>query len=1109
MKKLLLFALGAMVSTASFAQEEDVTHYIQNAGFDQDLTWQADGSKKEIVSTKNLSDRSIAGIAADGTLYATVNPSTPKKRSDGRTFDATNGFVGMMQGWEWVNVDDASKPNPRIESKACEWVYFGSLPYNLGETAIPVADDGTGYVVVASKPTEFDGGDGALYLRAGWTNAFAYKQVVKLPCAKYRLEYWTINANPNSTVNSTDLTQITCRKDVFKEEDGAALSATEWTKHEFEFTPTAEFTIQFGVKSGNDNSNKVAWMFVDGIKLYKIGEANRVELLSSDLNDAAATCLELAPSAAAEGFNGLASIIDDYSMEIEDLVSEDADQMEEDLKTVNAQIERFRLALDEMSKVNAVLAKMDNLLQTTNYAGKAALEAAYKKILDYKEGNIAEDADIVALLLGAVAEGNEAIKAYYLSQIDSATEQNPADFTFFIQNPWFINSTMEPVVEEGIAVYNDGDLVSENLTSTGWYVAGTTTGGDQNTKIVQCRTAWNAWATSIDRVAIAQDLTGLPNGFYSVEADLITQEAYANQSQVVFGLSTTDKVVSDPLPSGNWDSSDNATGTGEWTSLKSAKVIVVDGKLTIGAEGYGLGATDQSGWFCATNFKLNFLGKASDADIAAAVKASFDAKVVEAKDLADKMMLKGDQKALNDSIAKYETAADKDAYLVSIDALNAAIAEAQKSEAKYYDYLPTQDVLDEHPEYYDSKTLLFVKRLIDGEVVEGKDPLTADTKAIAQFAYDYVQGWLKSDTATYTKFDATCELLKNYVNTYIPAYNQAAELAAAAKDTGKTMLTQLMAGQKAVLVSAMQTKETVDQFVADLKEVMAVVEKQNTYEDADATDYTVYITNPNAEAITGWEIVIGNGDGNGQKSGQWMDDSGVRYFDSWHTQTVTDAETGAETHIGLVGFKFSQLIENLPNGTYTVGAYTRTPAEGAYIFAGTTDQDTTFVEIPLDYYEVINEETGLTEQIVAGDKYGPIWEAAKYHVEDIGDYTNEEYAIFNANSAQGRGWKHQEISNIVVTNHEMFIGSQCGTAESKTEKVFAGDWYSVGGWTLTLTAKGDNEGWNGPVTAIETVKGESKQLDGIYTITGMKAQKLQRGLNIIVRNGSVRKVLVK
>ena len=39
MRKLLLIAMGAMMSMALFAQSEDVTHYIQNAGFDEDLTF--------------------------------------------------------------------------------------------------------------------------------------------------------------------------------------------------------------------------------------------------------------------------------------------------------------------------------------------------------------------------------------------------------------------------------------------------------------------------------------------------------------------------------------------------------------------------------------------------------------------------------------------------------------------------------------------------------------------------------------------------------------------------------------------------------------------------------------------------------------------------------------------------------------------------------------------------------------------------------------------------------------------------------------------------------------------------------------------------------------
>jgi hypothetical protein len=85
----------------------------------------------------------------------------------------------------------------------------------------------------------------------------------------------------------------------------------------------------------------------------------------------------------------------------------------------------------------------------------------------------------------------------------------------------------------------------------------------------------------------------------------------------------------------------------------------------------------------------------------------------------------------------------------------------------------------------------------------------------------------------------------------------------------------------------------------------------------------------------------------------------------------------------------------------------------------------------------------------------------------------------------------------------------CGTAASKTAKVFDGNWYSVGGWTLTLVTKGDNAGWEGPVAGVDTVETEKNVANGIYTITGVKVSKLQRGMNIVVRNGKAQKILVK
>ena len=206
MKKHLLFALGVLLALPISAQDEDVTNYIQNAGFDTDLTWLADGSKKEIIDKSNvLSNRSIAGIAADSSVYALVNPSTPKSRPDGRTLEATNGFIGRVQGW----TVETNQTFPK-----CEWVYFGTIPYDLAAQAIPIADDGSTYLETPQRPNAYSGADnvGFAYLRAGWGGRAVYKQTVKLPCAQYRLEYWAININANAS-KGKNLSKVTCRKD--------------------------------------------------------------------------------------------------------------------------------------------------------------------------------------------------------------------------------------------------------------------------------------------------------------------------------------------------------------------------------------------------------------------------------------------------------------------------------------------------------------------------------------------------------------------------------------------------------------------------------------------------------------------------------------------------------------------------------------------------------------------------------------------------------------------------------------------------------------------------------------------------------------------------------
>lgn len=1092
MKRLLLFAMGAMASMASFAQEEvDVTHYIQNAGFDEDLTFKADGTMKEAVSTTtSLPDRSWAYIAADSTVYARPKSTSSKSRPDGRKMEAVNGFKGRIKGWTLESNSEFPK---------CEWTYFGSVAYDLPETAVPIADDGSTYLAVPARPTEFDGGEGFVYLRAGWTNSAIYKQVVKLPCAKYRLEYWTININPNTSSVAKDLTQIVCRKDVFKDEAGTGLSAQVWTKHEFEFTPTAEFTMQFGYEAANAGSSGQPIVGLDGIKLYKIDDADRDEINMSDLYDMADECTTLSGEANSLGAIALAGYISDYGMELED-IDYTGDELEDAVKAADARMAQIREAIAQIEKVQAMLAKMDNLMTEKDFPGKTEFQAAYEKILGYiRNPAPAEDEDIVAEILGAVEEGNAAIKTYILSQKVNATEANPADFTGLINHNWFIKDEYAPTLEEGTWVfphadeggYTDGSNNSD-FTNEGWTITTKATfsgNDDQRTNYKFGYPCWNAWGPNINgTIGIGQTFENLPNGYYTVSAQLVTESGCLTD-QHVYAESSSDKKFA-TLTSEGWDA-------GEWETVamtNEQKVLVVDGKLTIGAEGTGTGS-GSAGWFCATNFQLNFLGLASDEVVNEAVKKSLDNKVNEATEYAATMHFKADQTALNDTIAKYKDAEGKDAIIAATGIINAALTEAKASEAKYLDYLPEDETIIE------GKTLREIPiRLAETNLATY--PSFGAAKEIVQFAYNYVTGWMACDTASYKEFDAKVNLLKNYANTYAPVYMEADELSKKATDAGKTILETAMGDQKAQLIAEIKDKETVDTYVTVLKKVIYDVNKQVTWDaDKDANDFTAFIQNPNAEAVDGWNFVMGNGDGNGEKSGQWYDGSGTRYFDTYNSG-------------GLKGFMASQLVTGLPNGTYKVGAYVRTPAEGAYIFAGTAT-DTTFVEIPVDYHTIEGgKEDGTDSIAIASDKWGPIWEEAKAITESP-EYNNLSTAeqepidaIYEANNREGRGWKTLAINDIVVTNHELFIGTMTGTAESKVNNPFKGNWYSVGGWTLTLVQAGDNAGWNGPITGIQNVDSNVK-VDGIYTLTGVKADKLQRGINIVVRNGKVQKVLVK
>lgn len=1061
MKKVLLMSLAAAFSFSAFAQEEDVTHLITNAGFNEGLTFTDEGKPtSETTATGETGEGARVLLSANGDYYAEPTDGKGTSVSGGLSW---YGFLGAPKGWTVAKEYATTKPF---------WKYFGTLPYSLKEGYLGAGRGSNGNaaesVTAPSKPAADDTDDntGFLYMRAGWGGAVAYQQTVSLPCAKYRLEYWTINLNSNVDTDpekaATDLTKVICRKDEFSDPTG--LSATEWTKHEFEFTPTSDFILQFGYKSGNTNSNKNPWVVIDGVKLYKVGEASEKEIYSSDLN---ALADELYVMSEEYGeYSGLTGQIDKASEEIDDAInSDEVENMKSTLAAVTALRDSIIMAAGLVPSITASYNKATAAAEKA-YPGLEDLQTVLAKF--DQTVNSGTWADIVAY----ATELKQAYITYMTSQVASADA--PADYTFLVQNPLFVKEGSEPTIENGVFTYPNQDTFEvgkapEVATSEGWTKTGTCTDGDQRLNYAQGRICWNAWKANTDgkTLEVSQTINNLPNGYYKVSGDLITEGAYVND-QHVFATSSLQSSNSASLTAGLWDGDNNA---GTWTTLTSDKVLVHDGGLTIGASGT-LANQNQSGWFCATNFQLLYLGAATQAEIEAALAA----KAENAKALVAAMHFGADKAAANDSIAEYTTTGD-------IVKLNAAIKLAQNSEAKYAEINA------------EGKTIPTV-------AVAVADGTYGEATEIAKSAYDNTLAYINN--GTYNKVDSIITILKAYVNNYVPAYNTADEtLKTLTSATAKEVLSLTMTEQKKGLMSELKSEAFVKAAIVQLTAATATANAQEAYEkNPNSTDYTGFIINAQTASTDGWNVIKGEGDGPVKKGQYFTDDADRTYFDSWNG-------TAGKNNIYM-----DQAIEGLPNGTYTLAANVRTSANGAFLFASTGAEaaDTTWMEIPVQTYTYFDETAGKDSTVNALDKYGKLWEEAKAKIDGGLSDTDPNYATYSAtysaNGGNGRGWMNLQIPNIEVTNHALTIGVTCDS--TKTNKPSKVTWFSATDFTLTLTKAGDNAGWNGPATGITEIQTEALKADAIYNINGQRiANMSKQGLYIVVRNGKAVKVLKK
>lgn len=792
----------------------------------------------------------------------------------------------------------------------------------------------------------------------------------------------------------------------------------------------------------------------------------------------------------------------------EGFMGADIEEMKQATENIRKEMSEYELVYKAGESLEGLVLKAENIVATTLYPGLDDLATA----IEVAQSALFEGGSVD--VLNGVDALEKAIEDYYYSQPYS--EDSPADYTFLVSTPQFCVEAAEPTVADGVftypnvANYEDGKSNSDN-SSEGWY-RGSFTGGDQRLNYVQQRMCWNAWATSFAEVSINQDIEGIPNGYYTVSADLITQAGCVTD-QRVYAKSSLDEAESVPMNADNVYWMVEAPNAGTWETLTSAKVMVSDGKITIGAKGSGdtehlpteFGGTNEDyrrGWFCVTNFKLNYYGPLSEED----TKAAFEKRIAELQAQCDTMTFKGDKAAYQDSINKYKNASSLDEMNEALVALAAAQTTASASISKQVSVKAgiTAALTDS----------------IDNGAYEG-DYLTMATKF-----RDCMLAEINAEDATYTEMDSIVQILYSFRDSYVPTLVEARALVVTDSEA-KAVLDKNINDQVTdfTTMEALPLQTKIEKYVAALETAIAECEAFNLFLSG-TTDYTSMIVNPgldesSSNSATGWTVSLGGGNtytGGGQ---QVDGNTSGRYLDSWNGT------------VGALCYNAYQTINYLPNGTYKLEAMTRTSGDtGAYLYA-MADEDSTTTKLSLIELETMNitelggpsNSAGEDSIGVVMDTYGSIF-ADLYKRTDGGKVTVGAQAdTLNAHDGKGYGWHYTSLE-IEVKNHVLTIGVTTDSVFTMKYggEPFTGTWFSADNFTLKMIARGDNTDWN-PTTGI-TVPGEAveneleiKVVDGtivsngeIYSLSGVRVasgSKVPAGVYIVRLGDQSKKVLVK
>lgn len=515
----------------------------------------------------------------------------------------------------------------------------------------------------------------------------------------------------------------------------------------------------------------------------------------------------------------------------------------------------------------------------------------------------------------AIEKQIDALNAARLALLTSSepNEDGAWDFTSFISYPWFCNTGLEPTWD----AENNKWVPNETIMATDWAtkddIAGTDVGyymnngqqvfvsdyhpaeqvkisSDENSvgQWYQINnglvTYWNDYLTCVKKWdtphtddgvrEIAQNIVGVPNGFYQLKALGQTwSNDWDNDEKLCkcrIYIQSGDNISESPyLEKGGWWS----PNIDHWKELKTDMIEVKDGTLKIAAH--------DNGFIAWTGFRLFYYGEAPDFD-----EMLFDSYMQAYADASN--LWNGDQAiviAMLDDIP--QPIATKEEYLAGVQTI--AEANAYMNDAKVVNTWKGKDNFN----------ALYLAQ------AEG-----SDEAALVKFAADKVNEMGNSEYGEwfYTAIPEADAKYNAYA-AYMAFRESISKFVATDAD-----LAAVVAGQNAYLKENLATPEKLDEF----KEALAVPYNIAKFREGGAetatldnpVDVTFLIINPDfLEGINkGWTVE--------KKDGTYCNDQ----F-SWEFVEGKPTRTIAEIWGAAQDFSITQTLNGLPAGTYELRAH--------------------------------------------------------------------------------------------------------------------------------------------------------------------------------------------